>query len=36
MKRSFAATLLAALAVGLLVCAVAGAAMIGIYRNNMA
>jgi hypothetical protein len=36
MKRSFAATLLAALAVGLLTCAVAGAAMIGIYRNNMA
>ena len=36
MKRSFAATFLAALAVGLLACAVAGAAMIGIYRNNMA
>lgn len=36
MKLRFPATFLAALAVGLLVCAVAGAAMIGIYRNSMA
>ena len=35
MKGRFAATLLAALAAGVLVCAVAGAAMIGIYRNSM-
>lgn len=35
MKLRFSATFLAALAVGLLVCAVAGAAMIGIYRNGM-
>ena len=35
MKRSFSATLVAALAVGLLACALAGASMIGIYRNNM-
>lgn len=36
MKLRFPATFLAALAVGLLACAVAGAAMIGIYRNSMA
>ena len=36
MKLRISATLLAALAAGLLVCAVAGAAMIGIYRNGMA
>jgi hypothetical protein len=36
MKRSFAATFLTALAAGLLACALAGAAMIGIYRNSMA
>lgn len=35
MKGRFAATLLAALAVGALACAVAGAEMIGIYRNSM-
>lgn len=35
MKRRFLATLLAALAVGALAAAVAGAAMIGIYRNSM-
>jgi hypothetical protein len=35
MKLRFSATLLAALAAGLLVCAVAGAAMVGIYRNSM-
>jgi hypothetical protein len=35
MKARFAATFLAALAVGVLACAVAGAAMIGIYRNSM-
>jgi hypothetical protein len=35
MKRRISATLLAALAVGLLACAVAGASMIGIYRNGM-
>lgn len=35
MKRSFAATFLAALVVGLLACALAGASMIGIYRNSM-
>ncbi len=35
MKRSFAATLLAALVAGLLACALAGASMIGIYRNSM-
>ncbi|MGN6665215.1 MAG: hypothetical protein ACTHK6_13580 [Solirubrobacterales bacterium] len=35
MRSRFSATLLAALAVGLLACAVAGAAMIGIYRNPM-
>ncbi len=35
MKGRFSAVLLAALAVGLLVCAVAGAAMVGIYRNSM-
>jgi hypothetical protein len=35
MKLRFSATLLAALAAGLLCCAVAGAAMIGIYRNGM-
>jgi hypothetical protein len=35
MKGRFSAVLLAALAVGLLVCAVAGAAMIGVYRNSM-
>lgn len=36
MKLRFPAAFLAALAVGLLTCAVAGAAMIGIYRNSMA
>lgn len=35
MRLRFPAALLAALAVGLLVCAFAGAAMIGIYRNSM-
>jgi hypothetical protein len=35
MRLRFPAVLLAALAVGLLACAVAGAAMIGIYRNSM-
>lgn len=35
MKGRFPAALLAALAVGALACAVAGAAMIGIYRNSM-
>ena len=35
MKGRFPAVLLAALAVGMLVCATAGAAMIGIYRNSM-
>jgi hypothetical protein len=35
MKGRFSAVLLAALAAGLLVCAVAGAAMIGVYRNSM-
>ncbi|HSS43628.1 MAG TPA: hypothetical protein VLK37_13885 [Solirubrobacterales bacterium] len=35
MKGRFAATFLAALAVGVLACAVAGAAMIGVYRNSM-
>jgi hypothetical protein len=35
MKGRFPAVLLAALAVGLLACAVAGAAMIGVYRNSM-
>lgn len=35
MKSRFAATFLAVLAVGALACAVAGAAMIGIYRNSM-
>ena len=35
MKTRFPATLLATLAVGLLACSVAGAAMIGIYRNGM-
>lgn len=35
MKGRFSAAFLAALAVGLLACAVAGAAMIGIYRNSM-
>lgn len=35
MKSRFAATFLAVLAVGVLACAVAGAAMIGIYRNSM-
>ena len=35
MKARFSATFLAALAVGLLACSVAGAAMIGIYRNSM-
>jgi hypothetical protein len=35
MKGRFLAVFLAALAVGVLVCAVAGAAMIGIYRNSM-
>lgn len=35
MKGRFAAVFLAALAVGALACAVAGAAMVGIYRNSM-
>jgi hypothetical protein len=35
MRLRFPAALLAALAAGLLCCAVAGAAMIGIYRNGM-
>ncbi|HET8954391.1 MAG TPA: hypothetical protein VFN18_01905 [Solirubrobacterales bacterium] len=35
MKARFPAVLFAVLAAGLLVCAVAGAAMIGIYRNGM-
>src|SRR5690349_11510103 len=35
MKLRFSASLLAALAAGLLVCAVAAAAMVGIYRNPM-
>jgi hypothetical protein len=35
MKGRFPAVLLAALAVGLLACAAAGGAMIGIYRNGM-
>ncbi|HEU4462641.1 MAG TPA: hypothetical protein VFR75_08610, partial [Solirubrobacterales bacterium] len=35
MKGRFSAAFLAALAVGMLACAVAGAAMIGIYRNSM-
>lgn len=35
MKLRFSSLLLAALAAGLLACAVAGAAMIGIYRNGM-
>lgn len=35
MRLRFPAVLLAALAVGMLACAVAGAAMIGIYRNPM-
>lgn len=35
MGRRFSAAFLAALAVGALACAVAGAAMIGIYRNSM-
>lgn len=35
MKLRFPAVFLAALAVGLLACAIAGAAMIGIYRNGM-
>jgi len=35
MKGRFGATFLAALAVGALACTVAGAAMIGIYRNSM-
>jgi hypothetical protein len=35
MKGRFAAVLLAALAVGALACAFAGAAMIGVYRNSM-
>ncbi len=35
MRLRFPAVLLAALAVGLLCCAVAGAAMIGIYRNGL-
>jgi hypothetical protein len=35
MTGRFPAVLLAALAAGLLVCAVAGAAMIGVYRNSM-
>jgi hypothetical protein len=35
MKGRFAATFLAVLAVGVLACAVAGAAMIGVYRNSM-
>jgi len=35
MGRRFSAALLAALAVGVLSCAVAGAAMVGIYRNSL-
>jgi hypothetical protein len=35
MKGRFPAVLLAVLAAGLLTCAVAGAAMIGVYRNSM-
>jgi hypothetical protein len=35
MGRRFSAVFLAALAVGVLACAVAGAAMVGIYRNSM-
>jgi hypothetical protein len=35
MKGRFSAVFLAALAVGVLACAVAGAAMIGVYRNSM-
>ena len=35
MKGRFAATLLVALAVAVLACAVAGGAMIGVYRNSM-
>lgn len=35
MKARFPAVLLAVLAAGLLLCAVAGAAMVGIYRNSM-
>jgi hypothetical protein len=35
MKGRFSAVLLAALVAGLLTCAVAGAAMIGVYRNSM-
>lgn len=35
MKARFAATSLAALVAGLLVCAVAGAEMVGIYRNGL-
>jgi len=35
MKVRFAAATMAALAAGLLVCAVAGAAMVGIYRNGL-
>ncbi|HEU5062757.1 MAG TPA: hypothetical protein VFT79_06345 [Solirubrobacterales bacterium] len=35
MKGRFSAALLAALAAGLLVCAVAGGAMVGIYRNSL-
>lgn len=35
MKARFSAVFLAALATGLLACAVAGAAMIGIYRNSL-
>lgn len=35
MKTRFAATSLAALVAGLLVCAVAGAEMVGIYRNGL-
>jgi hypothetical protein len=35
MKGRFSATFLTALAVGLLACSVAGAAMVGIYRNSL-
>jgi hypothetical protein len=35
MRLRFPAALLAALAAGLLACAIAGAAMVGIYRNSM-
>jgi len=35
MKKRLTATVLAALAAGLLVCAVSGAAMVGIYRNSL-